>query len=169
MKFHHLFLILVVLLVAACGPAGTAETPVPATLPATTAPQEDVIPRPTVTPGDSEGQSEAPGYPALPTAQPTPDGYPAPLPTLDPYPAVEGYVWMLRPAGVQCDEGQPTTIQDVTAELTAANITTNVITTVSMNVCQACGCPSSVHFRAQVKAEDVGKAEAIGWLNAEAP
>lgn len=164
MKLRYLFTLVFILLLAACGPAGTGDT----TPAATTASDPDNAPRPTVTsiPQDNAGATPE-SYPIQPTAPSGAAGYPAGeapvLATVNPYPAVEGFVWMVKPVGLQCEDPQLATLQDAVAELTAANITLNDSTTQEFSVCQACGCPTSTYYRVQIPTTDQATAESLGW------
>jgi hypothetical protein len=73
-------------------------------------------------------------------------------------------IWIVHPAGEQCANGPiyPDSEFAATA-LESAGVLINEIETISLNVCQACGCPISEHFRAQIDASDISKAEALGW------
>lgn len=108
-----------------------------------------------------------PGAPA--TAVPNPEGYPAAqevYPTIDPYPAGESTVWIVHPVGVQCEDSSSSKYQseqDVKAGLTAAGITVHNVATVDLMVCTACGCPTSIHYRAEINEADLDKAIALGW------
>jgi hypothetical protein len=164
------FFILLAALLAACGPPAPEleEMTEPA---ATTAPAdaEETAPRPTVTPDPNladEEEGEA-GYPAQPaaTAVPQEEGYPAPtpIPTIDPYPNADELVWVRRAAGEQCAESDPLEMREAMATLADAGIEVREQTSVEMAVCQACGCPTSLHFRAQIAPEDVPQATELGW------
>jgi hypothetical protein len=109
--------------------------------------------------------TEATAYPAPPT--PTPPGsdapYPGftPQPTIDPYPG--GLVTILHPMGIQCEEP---ILQDLSAAIGAleeAGISVVAAEEVALNVCEACSCPTSVHFQVQINVEDMDKAFELGW------
>jgi hypothetical protein len=164
------FVLLAVVIIAACGPA------VPATPPANADGDGDtgLQPRPTPTTATLDAQPTQPkpagsSYPPpQPSPTPYPDGYPAPAvqPTADPYPAQEGSIWILYPVGVQCSdpsEYKYQTEQDVIAALTAVGITVQQITLTELMVCTACDCPTSTHFRVQIPLTDLAKAEALEW------
>jgi hypothetical protein len=118
-----------------------------------------------------------------PTARPTPttetvaptlegDGYPAqPQPT-DPaaaYPAageaqdlVEG--WVVLPAGEQCADNLAYPTSDTAvAELEAAGLTPLAVEETELLVCEACGCPTSAHYRVLLSPEDMAIALSLGW------
>jgi len=170
-RFVLIFVLLAVVLIAACGPA------VPATPPANPDGDGDtggLQPRPTPTTAALNGQpaqsnpANSSYPPPLPSPTPFPEGYPAApsLSTVDPYPAQEGSVWILHPVGVQCSdpsEYKYQTEQDVIADLTAVGITVQQITLTELMVCSACDCPTSTHYRVQIPAADLSKAEALEW------
>ncbi|MCB9422394.1 MAG: hypothetical protein H6667_21505 [Ardenticatenaceae bacterium] len=167
-------LLLIMIIVAACGPAVESNAPPtaptkgaleavtqPADAPATDVPAMATEPTP---------QPDMPeAYPPMPTAVPLPENYPAPaqaVVTADPYPeAVDGFIWMLLPAGVQCEDDASTyaDLQDAVAGLTAVSVLTGQIEVTELNVCAACGCPTSAHYRVQVSVADVGVAQTLGW------
>lgn len=158
--------LILLLLLAACGPAAADPTSAPnEPLPARSTPTSD----PALLPGANAPQVESPGYPPpLPTATPLPDGYPLPTPTADPYPAgaTTDTTAILRPLGEQCTDAntyQYANTQEARAALTAAGITVLNVTTVELMVCEACGCPTSTHYRAEIAATDLSKATALGW------
>lgn len=177
-KSIWLFMILALLL-AACGqtPDEVEETPAAATeTPASAleqAPEGDVFPRATLTPppveepeADPETGSDAESYPAPPTTTPFPDDYPVPTlsPTLDPYPAAEGSIWIIRPVGEQCAEQDDyPDLQAAISDLITVGVEVSESETVDLPVCMACGCPTSAHFRVQIDAADLSNAELLGW------
>jgi hypothetical protein len=160
MKRLLMLLMMVILLGAACGdtavtPPDTEVQPAPET-------DEGVFPRPTVTP-DMPDADESYPVPAIATPA---TGYPAPeaLPTYDPYPVVEGYVWVVHPFGEQCEDGRFYDNLDAAINaLRAADIDVQRGTTTNLNVCLACGCPTSEHYRLHIAEDDLAKAEALGW------
>ena len=139
---HILVLLGLLLGLVACG--GDVETPAP-----------DVT-EPTAYPG-----------PARPTVTSIPEGYPAPTePALpEAYPA-GATVWVLRPLGEQCVDPETyeyAEVDEAVAALEAAGVEVVASETVSLVVCEACDCPTSEHFRAQIAAEDLATAETLGW------
>ncbi len=149
---------------------------------ATDEPGDDVPGLPAATPdssgsdgsddGDEPGTDGYPdplsegGYPASLPPTPLPPDYPAPIPqsTLEPYPG--GFAIVIRPAGLQCEEE---TIKDVDAavtELEGAGISVQEISRVELLVCEACGCPTTEHFRALIDPADTEAALLLGWLRA---
>ncbi len=168
-KSWYIGVLLLTIIATACGPA--AETNAPSTVPATPETEGvlEVATQP-ATATESAPPPDAPeAYPAQPTAVPLPEGYPAaaePIATVDPYPeAVDGFIWMLLPVGVQCEDNASiyTDLQDAVAGLTAVNVLTGQSETTDLMVCSACGCPTSAHYRVQVSVEDVNAAQALGW------
>jgi hypothetical protein len=173
MKKRSLLLIFWLFVLVACGPAVAPETAVPnATSPARPTPTSD----PSLLNNNnntSDGQADMVGYPPPPPT-PAPVSYPdaaapTPLPApADAYPAADqaGTVWVMHAQGQQCVDASTfkyPTAQDARAGLVAAGITVYNLETVSMMVCQACNCPTSIHYRAQIAADDLEKAVALGW------
>lgn len=170
-KFWHVsLLIMMMTITAACGPA--TETGEPATVPAGVL---EVATQPApVAATEAAPQPDAPeAYPSQPTAVPQTDGYPAPaapVATIDPYPgAVDGFIWMLLPVGVQCEDDASlyTDLQDAIAGLTAVSVQTGQSEITELMVCTACGCPTSAHFRLQIDAGYLGNAQVLGWFAEE--
>ncbi|MCA9968906.1 MAG: hypothetical protein KC425_01760 [Anaerolineales bacterium] len=160
-NFKFAFLFGLLLLLAACGGNTANVTPAPDTLPALE-PDATAEPQPTNTP---TADDDAPGYPVQrPTVTPLPEGYPAAPAGRDPYPAESGFVWMIRPAGQQCAEQLDfADLQSAVDALAAEGVSVNDQGTVDLLVCEACDCPTSLHYRAQVAAADVATAELLGW------
>lgn len=184
--FLHQGLTLLLLLAAllgfaGCGPAPDAADPDAAT-PADAEP--DVFPRVTITPTASEAAPAAPesapgnnGYPAsaAPTFTPLPDDYPAP-PTPQPLPSAyddvgsSEPVWVLYPVGEQCADAAASRYPDLTAAvagLTATGVTVLDSELTDLEVCEACGCPTSAHYRLQIDAAGLETALDIGWTEEE--
>lgn len=171
MKTKLLWLLALALLLVAVG-CGSRTAPIdsapaqeglegPSTPDAGTAPSN--IPRATITPSGAGDQTES--YPA-PVPPLVDQGYPPlaqQLPRADAYPAVAGHVWMSRPAGEQCAEVPPQTLDEALSELQGANVEALTPNTANMMVCEACGCPTSLHFWAQIPQEAVKTAESLGW------
>jgi hypothetical protein len=173
-KLGSISLLLIMIIATACGPA--IETDEPSAVPENEgvlemetqpAPVETVKPATTPEPALPPDAPEA--YPAQPTAVPQTEGYPAPaepVAPLDPYPdAVDGFIWMILPVGVQCEDEASTynDLQDAVAGLTAVSVQTGESEITELMVCTACGCPTSAHYRVQVSIEDVNAAQALGW------
>jgi len=161
--------LLILLVLTACGPAA-APTPEP---------DDAVRPTPTSDPAllnnntSGSGQNNQVGYPPPPTATPFPDNYPAPAdaPTaVNPYPALDNPdaspVWILHPLGQQCADTSTYKYpnqQAARADLTAVGMTVYQMETVELTVCEACDCPTSTHYRAQISSADLQKAISLGW------
>lgn len=120
---------------------------------------------------DEPAENDNSGYPApvtppieLPTE--TPDGYPAPPPpppTTDPYP-VSNRLWIIHPAGEQCAETLVfENLDEATTALEQEGILVFEAEEVGRMVCEACGCPTSEHFRVQIDAGDLDRAVSLGW------
>jgi len=160
--------LLFVLMLGACQSAAEDTTP---TTPGSEG--ESIFPRPTTTPTDESGSPPTPtppdGYPP-PSELPgkaLPEGYPPPTeaPATDPYPAGEA-IWIIRPVGEQCAEADSNTyvdLQEAVAALSAAGVRVEEAEMVELVVCQACGCPTSTHYRAQIALADLERAAALGW------
>lgn len=178
MKSYSLFFMVFALILAACGSQpGPEPTNVGATEPALE-PVEDVFPKVTITPTAVREIESAPetapddsSYPAPPTITPFPEGYPAivtPAPTHDPYPAGEGTIWIIRPVGIQCESPNDyADIQAAVADLKAIGVETLAQEMIDIPVTAVCGAPTSAHFRVQINAPDLAKAELLGWMKDE--
>jgi predicted small lipoprotein YifL len=181
-KFLMMSLLLTIFIFAACGPAAETESPptdpdisetesaLEPVLEETQAPPleaTEVQSQPEVSEPSAPAQED--GYPPPPPALPTAEGYPEPPPpaaTVDPYPeAVDGFIWMLLPVGIQCEDDaiQYNDLQDAVAGLTAVNASTGQSEITELMVCSACGCPTSAHYRVQVSVDDVMAARSLGW------
>jgi hypothetical protein len=153
--------ILSVFILSACGPT---TGPVPAaTTPATGPALEEAG---TSTPSSvPEGYPPPAPVPAAATALPV--DYPAPptmMPTPDPYPG--GLVWVLRPVGIQCEEGTVPgygDLREAQATMTAAGLTVVDAQMTDLMVTAVCGSPTSAHYRLQISAEDLQTAVSMGW------
>lgn len=147
-------ILLLLLGVAACGPASPAAGPtapapaLPTAVLAPTIPQSYPVPVAAATP------TLAADYPAPPAL----------LPTVDPYPG--GLVWVIRPVGIQCEEGTVpgyADLREATATMTAAGIRVNEAQMTELIVPAVCGSPTSAHFRLQIDAGDLPTAMSLGW------
>ncbi len=92
--------------------------------------------------------------------------YPAPTlpPTIQAYPG--GLVWIIRPVGVQCEEGTAPgygDLREATSTLTAAGVRVAGAEMTELMVTSTCGSPTSAHFRAQINADDLPLALSLGW------
>lgn len=144
-----LFVLIAVLLLAACSP-GTEETP--------TAPAVNNTAVPGLEPAATV---------EVPPATQTPEGYPGVnvpelLPT-SPYPADAQY-WLVRAAGLQCEDPAYPDLATAVKALEDAGVTILESEETSLGVCEACGCPTSQHFRVQVRGSDISRAQMLGWV-----
>jgi hypothetical protein len=153
-----------VLLLVACGPASGEQ---PADEPAA----EATVPGLEGAPAGGE-TSQPDNYPppeeVLPPGTPTlRSDYPAPptLPaTVDPYPG--GLVWIIRPVGIQCEEGTAPgygDLREATSTVTAAGIKVADSEMTELMVTTSCGSPTSAHFRLQIAADDLDAGLSLGW------
>lgn len=123
--------------------APLTQTPLPDNYPS----PEQVLPPPTPT--------LDPNYPAQPTLPPTPDPYPG------------GTVWVIRPVGIQCEEGTAPgygDLREAQSTLTAAGVKVAEAEMTELMVTTSCGSPTSAHFRVQIAAEDLQTALSMGWM-----
>lgn len=156
-------LLLIIFAVSACGTAPPAQ--------------------PTATPSGSPGLETAPPAQIQPTAESLPDSYPPPPPapvqptrepnypppptfppTVDPYPG--GLVWIIRPVGVQCEDGTAEGYGDLresVATLTAAGLQVENSEMIDLMVPAACGSPTSAHYRIQINVDGLNTANSMGW------
>lgn len=147
--------ILLLLILGACGPSEPAPGLPPATETSVTpAPAQNLpdYPPPTL---------PAPATPTLPAGYPL---QPAILPTVDPYPG--GLVWIIRPVGIQCEEGLAPgygDLREATATVTAAGVRVKESQMTEMMVTAVCGSPTSAHYRLQIDASGLETAVALGW------
>lgn len=119
----------------------------------------DLSPRPTVTP-------ELPVDEALPTGYEITPVSPVQLETVGGYPEEFPYVWLVKPVGEQCseeDEPKTSLSSEVSALQDAGAIVSSTGNTYLI-VCEACGCPTSEHYRVRVNKEDLELAQSLGWL-----
>lgn len=174
-----ILLILTVFLVTSCGTAPPAEpTPTPSADPDQSKSEPALLP---AEPADSE--DAIPTTPAIPTAAPLPENYPplqeeAEQPALDAnYPGPPtaipvdnsypgGMIWIVRPIGIQCEEGAAPgygDLNEAVATVTAAGITVSDSEMIEMAVATICGAATSTHYRLQIQPEDLGLAMSLGW------
>ena len=123
--------------------------------------------------GDATATAPIPstdGYPAQPTPTATslPEDYPAPTPVPPPteYPA-DMEVWLLRPLGEQCVDPESYEFADLDAAVGALEeegVEVLASEVIQLSVCEACDCPTSEHFRVQIRAADLGVAQSLGWM-----
>jgi hypothetical protein len=86
-------------------------------------------------------------------------------PTIDPYPG--GLVWVIRPVGIQCEEGTSPgygDLREATSTLTAAGVSVADAKMVELVVATSCGSPTSAHFRVQIAADDLQTAQSMDWV-----
>ena len=164
MKKAYLFFLTVFLLVflIACGPSdgGAISTPESIT------PEVEggeISPRPTITPNSANDDAET-----LPEATDVPEEYPpSSAPIVQPevvYPGEEEMVWIVLPVGVQCEgDGPYSDLSDAVVALDEAGVIVVDQTTVDLPVAQACGQPTSEHFRVQILAAGLSQAERLDW------
>ena len=173
MKIHYtlssFLIILGIFLITSCGTAPPAETTM----------------TPAAEPSDSDAGpvlEPAATAPALPTAEPLPENYPPPaqpiqpanpsdypgaatsIPTVDPYPG--GMVWIIRPVGIQCEDGTALGYGDLkesVATLTAAGLRVADSEVIELMVTTSCGSPTSAHYRVQISSDDLDSALSMGW------
>lgn len=145
-KRSLLILLIFVLFLAACSGDNAEETPPPA--------------RPTPTAEIAAPTTEGEAYPAQPQATAPVDAYPA---------AGEGAElftenWVVLPAGEQCAESLAyPSPESAVAGLEEAGVTPLAVEETELLVCEACGCPTSAHYRVLVSAEDLAAAIILGW------
>ncbi len=148
---------------AELGPTLTAEPLEGDTGPALEpAPNDPLAPTAEPLPGDYPPPQ--PVLPATPTYPPDYPGPPTPEPTIDPYPG--GMVWIMRPVGIQCEDGTALgygDLNEAVATLTAAGIRVSDSEMTELMVAASCGSPTSAHFHVQIDVEDLDDALNLGW------
>lgn len=162
-------LILLVIFSSGCGQATPSDsTPEPAGAPTNNAPALEQVTSeaPTLTP-----PSLPQGYPPAEESAPEnpqndPDypGPPTPQPTIDPYPG--GLIWILRPVGIQCEDGTEEgyrDLQEAVATLIGAGVTVSKAEMTEMMVTAVCGAPTSEHYLVQISSDDLELALSMGW------
>jgi hypothetical protein len=159
-KAALLFIILLLMAsMAACDGGAQAPTTEP-----TRASEPGAQPATLTVPAMATATSEPGGYPpfAAPTLPGVDEGYPAgPLPTLDPYPG--GLATIIRPMGLQCEDPIFPDLSAAIASLEEAGITVVAAEEIGLEVCEACGCATSTHFRVQINVADLDRALKLGW------
>lgn len=160
------FVPLLILLLAACGPA--VDNTVSPTEEGEIAPGRAM---PATTPGgeNSGEDTAAEAYPLQPTTPPRATrepGYPGAtaVPTRDPYPA--GPVWIIRPVGVQCEEDTAPgygSLEEAVATLEEAGVTVLDADITDIPMADVCGGPTSSHYRVQIDSADMALVIARGW------
>ncbi|MCL4267116.1 MAG: hypothetical protein KJ069_28310 [Anaerolineae bacterium] len=162
-------IILLLLLLAACGPSNVQ--PEPSATPSSPdgdLPETDIMPRPTIT--ATAGPADS--YPAPTPANTLPEGYAVPeaLPPNNPYPGLEASATqsvMMIAAGVQCEDALYPTEQDAVTALEAAGIPVYESATFELPVTAVCGSPTSTHYQVVIDANNQAEAEQMGWEFAE--
>jgi hypothetical protein len=139
-KIWILFMLASALWLAACGSATPAQV--------TTTPDGGY-------PGPGQIPAPANGYPGqqTPPLLAPPQAYPG-----------SGEIWLIRPAGIQCEGKEYPDLATAVAALESAGVQVIASELVSLMVCEACGCPTSEHYRMQVNLVDIPKAENLGWI-----
>lgn len=164
-----LFLILVALAaLTSCGPAAGEEgAPIELQASPTVPTLQEAPALDSATSAAPPTSMPAAGYPP-PTWTPNADypgaQVPALLPTVDPYPG--GLVWILRPVGVQCQEGTAAgygDLREARSTLTAAGVKVADVELVELMVTTSCGSPTSAHYRAQIAVADLQTALSLEW------
>jgi hypothetical protein len=154
-----LFIIAALVLLSGCGASGSNDVqPLPtlSSLDETPAAQSTDVPN----------AYPAPEVVAPATSTRDPD-YPAPptfAPTVEPYPG--GLVWIIRPVGIQCEEGTTPgygDLREATSTLTAAGVKVAQSEMTELIVTDVCGSPTSAHFRVQIAADNLQTALSMGW------
>ncbi|MCA9998185.1 MAG: hypothetical protein KDE56_20630 [Anaerolineales bacterium] len=158
-------LIILFVFLAACSPQVAVEEPAATSQPADVNPDplKAVAPE-TAVPGDD-------AYPVQPITDPLPADYP---PAAEPalpgaYPVIDeaGFVWIIRPEGVQCETSSAPTgekgLQNAVERLAAAGIDAQEWKLTEMMVTAVCGAPTSTHYLVQIPATELDKAIALGW------
>jgi hypothetical protein len=166
-----LLILLLSILLAACE---VTQEPEPTSEPTEERPDSPPPTLPSLLPAPTRdeaypGPGELDGYPGPdePAGIPTttlPEGYPGeptPFPTVDPYPG--GVAVIVIPAGLQCEEPVFTSLEEALATLEGSGIIVLSSEEEEMAVCAACGCPTSLHYKATIPPEDLNAALAIGW------
>ncbi|MFL7837516.1 MAG: hypothetical protein ACK2T4_09065 [Candidatus Promineifilaceae bacterium] len=149
----------ILVLLSGCG-ASEVNTPEP--IP--TAPIVNEMPTARPTPVPQVYPAPEAVEPAAPTLDPD---YPAPptdVPTVDPYPG--GLAWVIRPVGIQCEDGTAPgygDLREATSTLTAAGVKVAQSEMTELVVTDVCGAPTSAHFRVQIAASDLQTVLSLGW------
>jgi hypothetical protein len=123
---------------------------------------------PQLEPGDPYPPPGAEDAYLPPTAGPPPTqppvDYPPPLVPTSPPDAGSGQgIWVIQPAGIQCEEPLYPDLDSAVASLKAAGIAVMISKSTMLNVCDACNCATPLHFQALIAETDVAKAQALGW------
>ena len=165
-RFFFLLNLVLALMLGACRASSPApeETEAPPAAPTAS----EATGTPAAAPATPEATADPASYPAEPTASPPESGYPPPSEESPPsaaYPADEP-VWVVRPRGEQCaDEStfEYTSLREAVSALEDAGVNVLSSETVNLMVCEACGCPTSEHYRVEISGEDVPSVRSLGW------
>jgi hypothetical protein len=65
--------------------------------------------------------------------------------------------------GLQCEDAIFADLSAAIASLEEAGIALVAAEEIDLEVCEACGCATSRHFQVQINAEDLARAQEIGW------
>lgn len=103
----------------------------------------------------------------LPTAAPTAEAIPAlptamPLSTTIPETA-ETAVWLIRPQGIQCEPPTYASLKEAVVELETSQVDVLASAEEDIPQVQACGYPTSTHYKVQIRPADKATAEQLGW------
>jgi hypothetical protein len=154
-----MLMIVAMVLMSGCG-ASDADAPeaIPTLSGADEAPAGEPSAEPAVYPAPEDVK------PPTPTLDPN---YPAPptfAPTDEPYPG--GLVWIIRPVGIQCEESTAPgygDLREATSTLAAAGVAVAQSEMTELMVINACGSPTSAHYRVQIAAGDLQTALSMDW------
>lgn len=148
-KRSLLFLLIFVLILAACNSDSPEEN------------ENNAPARPTPTTAIEAPTTEAEeAYPSLPEPTAPAAGYPAPGEGVES--ATE--TWVVLPAGEQCADSLAYPSSDsAVATLEEAGVELLAVEETELLVCEACGCPTSTHYRVLISNEDLATAISFGW------
>jgi hypothetical protein len=65
--------------------------------------------------------------------------------------------------GLQCEEAIFPDLSAAISSLEEAGIAVVAAEEIGLEVCEACGCATSEHFRVQINVEDLDRALEMGW------
>lgn len=171
-RMSYLAALLALLLLAACGAAEPVEEAPGEATPTTEAPALATVAAPTSDAGTSEAEAAYPPQAVMPDPPtPLPDDYPAPPtppPTVDPYPG--GVLPIIKPVGVQCEEGTEVgygSPEEAAATLAESGVEVTDVQVIELMVTTVCGGPTSEHYRAEISPEDLDMALSLGWSRSD--
>ncbi len=170
-KYTLLLMLIATSFLAACS-SGQATPTIEPTTTRPSLPSASDLPSPTPPLAEAgypapPGQDQAYPAPGPQSSYPAPEqppGYPMPdSPTPPPaaYPDLSAFVQ--HPAGAQCEEIRYPDLASAVTDLETAGIQVINAEQIEMDVCAACGCPTSTQFRAEISADDLNMALALGW------